>query len=128
MNWSKSETTYDVGSQIAIAAAKAGGFEVTFSDEKTLLIDIDSEQQYETFQNRLSRLDEMTDYEMNKYVSVSGLPHRHVIISTVQGFNIMERLFLQLFLGSDPIREFISYLRVLEDDANPSMLVKDGKV
>lgn len=46
--------------------------------------------------------------------SRSGLPHRHVILRANCDLSPAERIALQACLGSDLVREFLSFLRYIQ--------------
>ncbi len=124
----KDVAPYDAGSEHAIQTAKEKGWTVIIPDDNTLLIDIDDDEQYAIHQKRIKRLVDITDFTSDECVSTSGLPHRHIILTTNTKFSIVERLFLQVWLGSDNVKERLSFIRYLNDDSNPTLLVKVGKV
>jgi len=108
------------------AKAVEEGFDVIFSDDHTLLIDIDDNDHLMMFNTRIDRIkSDVTDIEsIEKYTSMSGEPHKHIIVKTKDKFGVPERLFLQIFLGSDPVREYLSYLRYTRGDKFPSLLLR----
>ena len=106
----------------AIKRAEEQGLRTVLPKGNQLLIDLDSEEQYQTYLKRFARVQEsLFIQEVYNQPSKSGLPKRHIIIELEKSIDVRERLILQLYLGSDPIREFLSYLRFLQDDPFPSL-------
>ena len=105
-----------------LARIERYGYLVVVPKEDELFIDIDTEEQHEEFQNRLMRF--CIEYPNTRIVSdtpsKSGLPHRHIIVSIGTPFESdFERVALQSCLGSDPMRELLSFVRVWNDVLKP---------
>jgi hypothetical protein len=100
--------------------------------DKQIFIDIDSRKQYKLFKGRYDMLDDYTggeDFNAKEYPSRSGLPHRHIIVTFSEKMTVLEQLFLQSFLMSDPERDIMSYIQHKNGDKNPILLrkVKNGE-
>ena len=123
------ETYYEMSREELCNKAAEEGFEVIFSDKYTLLIDIDDDEHLAMFNARIDRIkQEITDIEsIEYYTSTSGEPHKHIIIKMKDECDVLRRLFLQIFLGSDPVREYLSYLRHERGDKFPSLLLRKKK-
>jgi len=110
-------------SEDAIEEAKELGLEVFIPDKYTLTVDLDSEEAFARYQERLKIFQEY--YQVESIIgrpSKSGWPNRHFIIKMYQGLSIPERLLLQLYLNSDSLREFLSYQQFLIGDETPILL------
>ena len=94
--------------------------------DNELLLDIDSAEQYKTYKDRMEELS-----KLHKVVRIKEIPsseksgHRHIYISLVCGMEDEERIFLQLFLGSDPIREYLSLCLIRIGDPHPILLFEN---
>ena len=89
---------------------------VVQADERTLQIDIDSEEDFVRWQRAhamLSKVIDLSDSEVT--ISKSGLPHRHITIHLKnQSYSLFERIALQVCLGSDLWRETLNLYRALK--------------
>ncbi len=91
-----------------------------------LFIDIDSQEEYEEFLVRLTEFREFFNVTTVERPSCSGLPRRHVIVTLNHEFSVAERLFMQTYLGSDPTKELLSFVRLQINDPSPILLRKPG--
>jgi len=111
-----------ISSEEAYKKAEREGKKVVLPDEYTLQIDIDTKEAYELMVNRLVDLT-MWDYwpiiEKDE-VSFTGEPHRHVYIRVAKKLEILERIALQMYLGSDSKRELLSIIRYTMNDPAPT--------
>jgi hypothetical protein len=101
------------------------GFEVIFGDPKHLLLDLDTDRDLNSYDNRSDDLLRMFGhFEIERYTSKSGRGW-HVIVRLDEPIpNVLERIALQAALGSDPKREALSILRVRNGIAEPIRLFK----
>lgn len=116
--------TVDFSSEIAIKKAEKEGLTVVFPDEFTLQIDIDNKAAFSIFEKKILYLDKWYDFTYKINVSLSGKPHRHVYVKLTTPVTPLERIFLQLFLGSDSTREFLSFQRIKNKDAHPTLFAE----
>lgn len=111
-----------------IAECKAAGKRMVFPSAQQLQIDIDTEEQYKVFQANYDRFLSYNPDEgvqMVETVSGSGLPHRHITLTLNWELESeWQRIALQAVLGSDPVREILSAMRVLHGVENPTMFVE----
>jgi hypothetical protein len=117
-------------SDSAIKNAENRGLTVIVSDNNTLLIDIDTVEQYAIFQQRIDKVSKDIGMTIvSDEPSRSGLPRRHITIALGEEKTVADRLFLQLYLGSDPIKEYLSFLRYEAGDPKPILFFekKDGE-
>jgi hypothetical protein len=124
INEYKHESPYLKGirSDIAYKEAKEKGLQIVLPDEHTLQIDIDSKEAFSLFERRISFLEKWyDDIDFKITTSLSGLPNRHIYITMSIPITPLERVFLQLFLGSDSTREFLSFKRIEINDPHPTL-------
>lgn len=134
---------YSLYRSVTHAAAEKGCIPVLPAANE-LQIDIDSAEAFEYFKERFENLKQDLidgDYTQlgiginfspisegmwwESWPSASGLPNRHIIVRVPgKTFTDMERLVWQFALGSDPIREVMSFRRVLLGIDNPFVLFK----
>jgi hypothetical protein len=124
------------------ATAAEKNLDIRYANEDELLIDVDTEEAYESVKHRLGCIGNaiaprMTEKHLAKewnpmireYPSKSGLPHRHLII-TLPSWKMdkWERICLQFMLGSDFVREGLSVLEALIGQERPTYFfeLKEG--
>jgi hypothetical protein len=118
-----SDFSESIDSRHAFTKADNEDCEVLVATDRTLQLDLDSDSAYELFQSQLSRLNHVIDYgEIEELSSKNG--NRHVIIHLNKKLAVRDRILLQACLGSDPVREILSYRRVLQGDDNPVLLLR----
>jgi hypothetical protein len=119
-----------------IRVAHTRGWIVVVPKPNQLQIDIDSEDQYTEFKKRLPIFESVYPSSVEAFPSKSGLPRRHITITadpTIdKKFTDIERVAWQSLLGSDPIREILSMIQILNEDPNPVLFsekapTKEGK-
>lgn len=105
------------------------GFKIVLPADNELQIDIDDDEQFEIF----SRTSESfaknwwLDADMpvvEVHPSKSGLPSRHVTITLPFDVTPWQRIALQASLGSDPMRELLSAMRLMKGDIAPTLFVE----
>jgi len=113
-------TAYDADTiESAAAKAKSLGRVVTFPRPNELFLDIDSEIAMRRFVRGVTRLSGVT-YLVRP--SPSGRPGRHhVVVTMPRPVSPMERIALQAILGSDPIREMLSWFRIERGIEEPTI-------
>lgn len=118
------EYTSFTKSDKAFKLAAERGQRVVLPDEYTLQLDVDNEETYKMLNKRLELLRHLHYYPsiIKDVVSKSGLPHRHIYIKVSKILTQTERIVIQQYLGSDPIRELLSYVRVTLNDPYPTLL------
>lgn len=126
--WQNKKDSYDISSEGCIERAKKEGLVVTYGDNYTLLLDIDTQEQYDTYFARLTRLQSVVKIQdIRVRPSKTGGHHKHIRIRLEQEYDTPTRLFFQAFLGSDPIRDILSYERFAMGDAHPILLASPKK-
>jgi hypothetical protein len=112
----------DIGSVAAISKAEAQNQQVVLPSENELFVDLDGEEAVNKFNQQLPRISKYLDITYELRPSPSGEQHRyHVYCKLPRAVSPMERILLQLLLGSDPIREFLSWALVTKGDPNPTL-------
>jgi len=110
MKYKTARTTRDVE---ALAAAK--GLRVRYPQPNELFIDIDSAEAYAQFK-RLREVFERGEPIVGTTIAASPSEapgHYHAIVTLRRDVLPRERVMLQALLGSDPMRELLSYRRVI---------------
>lgn len=104
-------------------AASLKGCIVIFPDRYTLFIDIDSAEAGRNFDKCLEVLQKTEDaVVMRREPSPSGLPGReHIDVRLNRLMTDEERILLQACLGSDPLREMLSLMRLRAGDEAPTI-------
>ena len=116
-------------SQHALDRALREGLRVRVPEGDELLVDIDSEADFASFQERYQMLSDLGIVNgYRKAPSKSGIAGRSHIVVKVNIFKLrdgfltpIERIALQAILGSDYRREANSYHRILDGDPIPTL-------
>lgn len=113
-------------SERAILEAEDLGLDVVFPKSNELQLDIDTEEDFQQF----LKLQDIVVYHFGLSCvqvtpSRSGLPKRHVTLTTTQSWTDTERILVQACLGSDRTRELLSYLQVLQGDPHPVLFLEN---
>ena len=114
-------------SQRAINQATIEGLEVVYPEDNQLQIDIDNHHSYMLLYNQLSIVQKFIgEYEYKETPSKSGEPHKfHITLTfTEHTFTPLERVGLQAMLGSDRVRELLSYVQLKNDDPHPTLFLE----
>jgi len=89
-----------------ITKAENEGFEVIQTSPKTLLLDLDTPEAESTFEERISAVEEYcTIHYYETWNSKSG--NKHVQVFLYNDLDPVARYALQLFIGSDPTKEYL---------------------
>lgn len=115
-------------------AAVNNGLVVVTPEDNELLIDLDTEEAYAQHLKILEVLDGRgIIYEHKVAPSKSGLPNRHVTLKLISGpsasylpvpLDPWQRIALQAALGSDPVRELLSCMRVFRGITPPTAFLE----
>lgn len=94
--------------------AKAAGCYVKHPKDNELFVDIDNESDLLTFEKNVKVLEQHIVVKgWNATPSKSGLPKRHIVVWLDRDVkDNVERILLQAVLGSDRLRELLSYVRI----------------
>lgn len=109
-----------------IERMKKAGFIVVEPKSNELFIDIDSDEQYQSFEKNFQVLQREYKSVHVSYdkPSKSGLPRRHIIVQMPWRLRDIERIAWQGALGSDPMRELISCIRLKRDCPKPIIFIE----
>lgn len=121
------EDTYmaSFSSEKALKEADAKDMVVVLPDDFTLQIDIDTAESYRLFLFRIKYLGKWFNLTHKQNPSKKGEEHRHIYVRLSEAISSMERIFLQLYLGSDSKREFLSLMRIKNDDPHPTLFFEN---
>jgi hypothetical protein len=123
------EAAYDfetIKSSFAVGHAKLQGLDIVVPRGDELLIDIDSPEGMAVFNKNITKfathLNNNTVPSKLVTQSKSGNPDKqHITLTLKEDLTPTERILFQLFLGSDPTRELLSYIRLINDDPIPTL-------
>lgn len=114
--------------------ARNNGLRVVVPADGELQIDLDSEEDY---QNHKAMMEVLSGrgvvYEYHEAPSKSGLPNRHITVKLLSGpggrditlpLDPWQRIALQAALGSDPVRELLSCMRVFRNVEPPTAFLE----
>lgn len=108
-----------------IAKMQAEGYRIVYPAPDELQIDMDTDEHFETFKHQVKIL--IREYPNIEYTinpSKNGLPGRHATIKMPFPMQNEERIAWQAAMGSDPIRELISLMRIKRGDNYPTIFVE----
>jgi hypothetical protein len=104
----------------------AEGFTIMTPADNELLLDIDTEANWEFFLKAIKRLIE--EYPggiaWRSWPSKGGLPKRHVSVRMPFDMDAAQRIAFQAVLGSDLVREMLSLFRSQQGDPLPTLLAE----
>ena len=121
MKNAENDYTAHFSSEVAFKEAEEKGVVVVLPDDFELQIDIDTAENYELFLLRIKYLEKWFNLTYKQKSSKTGGDHRHICIRLTETISSLERIFLQLYLGSDSKREFLSLIRIKNDDPHPTL-------
>jgi hypothetical protein len=115
-------------SQRAINQAQIEGLEAIYPQHNELQIDIDNEHSYMLLMNQLHIVNKFIGfYNYKETPSKSGAPFKkHITLTFGYGvtFTDLERVGLQAMLGSDRVRELLSYVQAQAGDPHPTLFLE----
>lgn len=97
------------------ARAEEFGCDVVWGDSRTLLIDIDTDHGMAWFERNITIIQERFPgfvARVEMWTSKSG--NTHIKVATGEDLDLLERIFLQAVLGSDPTRELLTWVQMGE--------------
>jgi hypothetical protein len=98
---------------------------VYFSRSNEVLLDIDSESKYRLF---LKRLPKILPLILKVIVVSTRLHHYHIYILLKKRHRFVDLSALQVYLGSDPIRELANMSRIIAGASRPMLLIEYSRV
>lgn len=109
-----------------VARMKEEGYKVCFPESNELFIDIDTKLHWETFLMQIGIAERNLGENLVWSVSPSrnGGEGRHVRVYMPFTMDDVGRIAWQAALGSDPVRELLSLVRVKRGDKNPTLFVE----
>lgn len=113
-----------------IKNAERNGATVLYPQPNELFLDIDTLDQYNQMFDRLPRLLELFGCQAaikRDVPSNSGGEHRHVIIELSIQVDNATRAGLQMFLGSDPVRDVLALRRIMAGVYDPIIFIEGGE-
>jgi hypothetical protein len=116
-------TYTEIRSALAEAEAESRGCAVVKPRPNELFVDIDSEEAMSTFRRQLEVFKRMHSHAIVRMgPSPSGLPgHFHIYVTLTRDVDAVTRILYQSLLGSDPMREILSYQRLDSGDECPTL-------
>lgn len=94
--------------EIAFEKAKANGLRIVPTEPTLLLLDIDTDEDFEHCRKMLKVVNRKHRIASAEY-SRSKSNHFHVFVRMVSPLSVEQRLFLQAVCGSDRMKEMLSY-------------------
>lgn len=119
------EDEYSLDPLPYIDRKKEDGFTIILPNRKWLLLDLDTTENVELCDRRLQKIidnEEIYIHWVEEWPSNSGNIHR--VIGLTNHLTDIERLFLQLYLGSDPVREYLSFRRLFHNITPHNILAR----
>lgn len=110
-----------IESSLAMSEAALMDYDVAIADDRTLQLDLDTQEAFDQFSRYTGRLNAHFGIESVRETT-SRRGNRHIYVTLKTSLPVPERIALQACLGSDPTREFLSLKRWLNNDANPILL------
>ena len=110
--------------------AEKKGCVILVPSAREAFVDIDDGPSLEIFEANIARLKEIELLSHKRHRSPSGTEGRyHVVVTFERDITPIERILFQALLGSDRVREFLSYQRHVRGDATPTLFfeTKGGK-
>jgi hypothetical protein len=116
----------------AFAYAKAKGFQVVTPEDDELQLDIDGPEALAVYHKNKLKFEMHIGKILNETIvpSRSGDPDKvHITLKAeaIRCHDVCERIAMQAFLGSDPTRELLSYIRWVNDDPNPTLFYEKAE-
>lgn len=110
-----------------IARVESEGFMIVYPAANELQIDIDNDAHYDAFQRSWAIFGrDIPEAAISEHASKSGYPRRHITVSLPYEVTAWQRIALQGALGSDPVRELLSAMR-LQNGVEPATLFCERK-
>lgn len=111
------------GREHFIESLKSEGVEVIEPKKNQLFLDIDTDADYFEFLSRIRVVMVMTDRELShRLIQSRTKKHLHIIVEWDEDISDELRIALQMALNSDPMREFLSLIRLIRKDVYPNVL------
>jgi hypothetical protein len=108
---------------------EAKGIQVIEPEKDEVFLDLDTDEDFHEFIERLRHMQDYLHYGFDYTIttSKSGLPHRHVVVKMFE-MSDWERVAVQMALNSDPMREFLSVIRLINMEKRPIVLFEGEEI
>jgi hypothetical protein len=113
-----------IRSEQAFKEASNHGCSVILPESNQLLIDIDSPEAEAIYNKNLPKFQMYVATVLDEVRKPSRSGNTHIYVTLDREIDAEERILFQSFLGSDQTRELLSYVRVLNDDKNPTLFIE----
>lgn len=113
----------DIKSSLAQMEAESLGCTVLVPQANQLFIDLDDIDGNNWFNLNVGKIEEQLGPLTIEWLpSPSGAEcHHHVVVTVSRNLSDIERIAMQAFLGSDRKREALSWVRLINDDPQPTL-------
>jgi len=109
----------------ALKEAETDNLDVVFPAANELQIDIDSDHAYAIYQEMYPLIDKYYFVSQVKETpSRSGGEKRHITVILGRDVSVYERIALQIALGSDRVREYLSVVQAMQNDPHPTLFLE----
>lgn len=101
--------------------------DILYSDDKTLLLDIDSDDDMDFYNQQMDMLIDsnlLTPWYDHAEHLRSKSGKRHIVIHLKLALPLLQRIMLQALLGSDRRRELLTWMGSLKGQQNPCLLFR----
>ena len=113
-------------SQRAVDEAATNNLLVVFPSDRELQLDLDTEHAFNIYQEMLPLFNKYFGLvQVEVRPSRSGLPKRHVTLTTYEPLTNYQRIAIQLALGSDRVREMLSIVQEHLKDPHPTLFLEN---
>ena len=113
-------------SQRAVDEAATNNLLVVFPNDKEIQLDLDTEHAFNIYQEMLPLFEKYFGVaKVEVKPSRSGLPKRHVTLTTYESLANYQRIAIQLALGSDRVREMLSIVQEYFKDPHPTLFLEN---
>lgn len=112
-----------------LEACKDKGITIFVPEDYQLILDMDTQEQMDRLPAKIERLNIMLARAENAVEVVSVDPstttgHKHVLLELNAPLDVARRVAIQMFLGSDPVKEFLSLERIRAGISPATLLAK----
>lgn len=109
--------------EAALTVARAAGHVVLFGDEKTLQLDLDSQEATDFAIDQVRKFaDSLNVIDLFRTTSKSG--NAHLFVKLREPMARLDRIFYQAGLGSDRVREVLNYKWAKADRPGECFLIE----
>lgn len=123
----KDDREYDfasIQSSTAYDEARHDGCVVVLPEVNQLLIDIDSPDAEVIYNKNKPKFELHIAVILMEERKTSRNGNTHIYVTLDRNIDASERVLFQSFLGSDQTRELLSFVRILNEDAHPTLFIE----